>query len=135
MLAPFNIKDRDGEVFKVVFIRHKGLCWRMIILTQKEVFVGDLLFEPVDSDQIKILDFHILPKFWRKGVGTEVINSLCASLKTQGFRSIVGVCKSHSRGLSELENLAKWYLRLGFILKRGGDESNPGYIGMLYKDL
>jgi GNAT superfamily N-acetyltransferase len=134
-IAPFLVKDRNGLEFQVVCQRHKKQCWRLVINNSSKKYAGDLLFEPKNAATVELWDFHIFREFAGKGVGVEVINKWQDLLRERGFHTIIGVCKSHDRPLSEKEKLAQWYQNLGFKLDRESMETAPGYIGRLSKNI
>ena len=135
MLEPFTVENKDGEKF-LVTCKHDFRYWELTIHTQTNEHVGFLLFAPIDNtDSVKIFDFQIVPKFWRNNIGTQIFYKLFSLFEERGLKSIVGICKSSNRSLSETENLAKWYEKLGFVLTRERKKNVPGYMGKLYKKL
>ena len=135
MFEPFIVENRNGQKFHVTCERHHDLCWRLVIHSPSAEYAGDLLFEPKDEATVELMDFHIFAEFACRGVGTELLNNLQYLLRGNGFRLIVGICKSSHRPLSEKEKLAQWYARLGFTLLRESDDTVPGYMGTLSKNL
>lgn len=128
------MKNRHGQVFQVTCQRH-CVCWRFIICSSSGKFVGELLFEPQDATTVKLLEFHIERKFASKGIGSNILDKFQNLVLHQGFLSIVGICKSYDRPLSEKEKLARWYMNHGFTLLPESLEGEPGYMGKLTKDL
>ena len=84
---------------------------------------------------MKLLDFHIYPEFAGKGIGRRVLTQFLDLLRSQGFVSVVGDCKSYDRPLSEKEKLAEWYAGFGFTPTREILSQEPGYLGKLKKTL
>ena len=128
------VENKNGEKFFVT-CKRDVMCWELTIRTQTNERVGFLRFASEDADSVKIFDFRILDKFWRSGIGTQMFSKLFDLFKAHGFSSVVGSCKSSERPLSEKEELAKWYMRLGFTLARKKMRGVPGYMGKLQKKL
>ena len=135
MLRPFTIKNKKGKQFSVV-CKQCPACLELQIFTQTKKEVGFLRFNYLkEFNSVKVLDFQIEGKFSRNGLGTQVFYILFRLFKEQGFNSVVGICKSSHRPLSERENLVKWYEGLGFTLTRESNKEVPGYMGKLSKIL
>ena len=136
VLKPFTVKNRNGEEFFVTCNRNI-FDWELTVRTSAKEDAGFLRFAPQEKapNTVKIYDFQINPKFWGKGIGTDLLNTLFVSFKEEGFNYIVGICKSSNRDLSEKEDLARWYEKLGFVLVRETSEEVPGYLGELSKEL
>ena len=134
MLEPFTVENKSGEKF---FIGCKRCvpCWELMIHTQTNKSIGFLRFTREDADSIKIWDFQIEKEFSSNGLGTQILSKLFCLFKERGFSSVVGICKSSNRDLSEKAKLANWYKRLGFILTPESDNDTPGYMGKLVKKI
>ena len=135
MFQPFIVENRNDQKFQVICERHNSVCWRFIVNSPTGQYAGDLLFEPKDKVTVELIDFHVYPEFAGKGLGVKIINKLQNLLREQGFLSVIGICKSYDRPLSEREKLAQWYTNLGFTLHHETMEAEPGYMGRLSKNL
>ena|SRR5579883_2952005 len=135
MFDPFEVKDRTGNVVRVICKRHQGLCWRLLFFSAGGEELGDLLFEPEARTSVRLCDFNVFPEYARNGIGTGVLKKFLELLRTKGFKSVTALCKSSERPLAEKEGLARWYGSFGFTLARETLAEEPGYMGKLHINL